>query len=104
FRSHPLYFEEEQFLLLEGKVQKKEKSVQFIAEKAKPLNKIKMGRKQPHKQTLYLKIDKKHQRSEVMVQVKESLWKFQGNADVILYYEQEKKTLRLPKSFQVNPS
>lgn len=102
-RNSP-YFEKDQFLLVEGSVQKEEQTVKLIAEKAIPLDQIKNHRQNKRKQTLYLRFEPHHQQSETMEEVKKLLQRFRGNVEVILYYEHEKKTLRLPESFNVNPS
>jgi DNA polymerase-3 subunit alpha len=104
YNRNPLYFEKDQFLLVEGSLQKEEQTVKLIADKAIPLEQIKNHQRSNRKETLYIKFELRHQRPETMEKVKELLQRFRGNTEVILYYEHEKKTLRLPASFNVNPS
>ncbi|HEU5138625.1 MAG TPA: DNA polymerase III subunit alpha [Bacillales bacterium] len=105
YNRNPLYFEEEQFLLLEGTVQKEESSLKLIAEKVMPLDQIGSKKKEkPSKQTLFLKVEKRHRQHGTMADVKELLQKFHGNVEVILYYSDENKSVRLPESFSVAPS
>ncbi|HEX6922463.1 MAG TPA: DNA polymerase III subunit alpha, partial [Bacillales bacterium] len=106
YNQNPLYFEKEQFLLLEGAIQKEEQSVKLIAEKAIPLDQLANteNRKPTKKQTLFLKVESRHRQESTMSEVKKLLQRFQGHVEVILYYSDENKTIRLPESFNVNPS
>ncbi|HET7578378.1 MAG TPA: DNA polymerase III subunit alpha [Bacillales bacterium] len=105
YSQEPLYFEKEQFLLLEGTIQKKEQAVKLITEKAMPLDQISKSRpKAMERGTLYLKIEERHRKSGAMNEVKELLQRFHGETDVILHYKDQKKTMRLPESFRVHPS
>lgn len=104
YKLHPLYFEEEQFLLVEGTVQRREQAVKLIANKAIPLEEIQTDSSTRRHPVLYLKINEQQQQQKTMAELKKLLRRFHGNAEVILYYEQDQKTLRLPSSLSVNPS
>lgn len=106
YDRNPLYFEKEQLLFLEGTVQKDGETVKILAEKAIPLSEMKASghRNARKKKALYLKLEKRHRETGLAAEVKKVLERFHGEIDVILYYEDEKKTLRLPEAFRVNPS
>ncbi|HET7658599.1 MAG TPA: DNA polymerase III subunit alpha, partial [Bacillales bacterium] len=105
YESQPLYFEKEQFLLLEGSVQKEDRQTRLIAEKAMPLDKVKTTRKNNESRgKLYLKIEKQHRQKETLEEMRKVLQQFHGNAEVIVHYVDEKKTLKLPETFHVKPT
>ncbi|HEX7064941.1 MAG TPA: DNA polymerase III subunit alpha [Bacillales bacterium] len=105
YNRNPLYFEKEQFLLIEGAVQKEESSLKLIAEKAMPLDQIgSKERKKSPGQMLFLKVESHHRQEGTMAEVKDLLQEFHGDVEVILHYSDENKTLRLPESFNVDPS
>lgn len=105
YRSEPTYFEKDQFLLLEGTVQKESGSVKLIAEKAIPLEKVKPVKKEkPNNGTLFIKIDHEHRQAETLAEMKRLLQCHHGSVQVVVHYVDEKKTLRLPDSLRVNPT
>src|SRR5699024_1830928 len=104
YKQHPLYFEKEQCLLVEGKVQKRGQSTHLIANKAIPLDQINMKHTRVKSPILYLKNDEHHQQSDVVVKVNRLLKRYRGNVPVILYYVNEIERLHLPEAFQVNPA
>lgn len=104
YKETPLYFDEGQFLLVEGTVQKQAQDIKLIAQKAKPLEQFHDHRGKEGQSVLYVKIDERQQHTQAVTEVKRLLQRFNGAAKVILYYEGDNKTIRLPDSLRVNPT
>ncbi|MCF6138209.1 DNA polymerase III subunit alpha [Pseudalkalibacillus berkeleyi] len=99
YKQNPELYQEGNLLLLEGNVEQSE-DIKFIVEKAVNLSTLSTREKN---QNLYLKIESSKQEQGVMHQIKEIVLRYPGNADVILYYEHNKKVVRLSKEFSIDP-
>lgn len=105
YSRDPMLFQKDEFLLIEGTVQRKDGSVKLIAEKALRLNDLKKAKASPRRNAvLYLKVEKEHKQSDALVQVKKLLQQNPGTVEVILFYEEEQKPIRLPDKYRVSPS
>jgi DNA polymerase-3 subunit alpha len=106
YGSEPLLFQKDRFLFIKGSVQKKDSASQLIAEKAMRLDELKQPRSSAsaRKPVLYLKIEKHHQQTNTLIQLKKLLQQYPGNVGVILYYEEERQPVRLPDKYRVNAS
>ncbi|HET7615557.1 MAG TPA: OB-fold nucleic acid binding domain-containing protein, partial [Bacillales bacterium] len=113
FGRHPTYFEQDRFLLVEGAFQKEEQSANLIARKAVLLDDVHVaggnrseGRNRPagDSGSLFLKIETGRRHPDSMRQLKNVLQRYKGNTQVLVYYEDEGKTLQLPETFNVDPT
>jgi DNA polymerase III subunit alpha len=86
-----------EILLLEGKIEVRQAAIHFIIKKVIPLDEL-------DKPTLYLKIRPDHIHSGKMAKLKTILEHHHGYVPVVLYYEKERKTVKLSDEYQVNAS
>jgi DNA polymerase-3 subunit alpha len=101
YKQNTEMYQEGKLLLLEGNVEKSDE-VKFIVEKAADLPSV-AASSSKKKQDLYLKINSTQQEQGVLHQIKNIVLQYPGNTDVILYYEQDKKIVRLSEEFSIDP-
>ncbi|MGM7702314.1 DNA polymerase III subunit alpha [Pseudalkalibacillus sp. Hm43] len=101
YKQQPELYQEGSLLLLEGNVEKSD-DVKFIVEKAASLQTV-TSNQSNQKRDLYLKIEASQQDKGVLHQIKNIVLDYPGTTDVILYYEQSKKIVRLSEEFSIDP-
>ncbi len=101
YKQQPELYQEGNLLLLEGNVEKSD-NVKFIVEKAADLQTV-ANNQSNQKRDLYLKIEASQQDQGVLHQIKNIVLQYPGTTDVILYYEQSKKIVRLSEEFSIDP-
>ncbi|WP_027410176.1 DNA polymerase III subunit alpha [Anoxybacillus tepidamans] len=84
-------------VLLEGKMEERKTNRQFIIKRVFPLAELR-------EQALYIKISPDHIRYGKLSVLKEALKKYRGHVPVVLYYEKDKKTIKLSEEYHVNAS
>ncbi|WP_349408129.1 DNA polymerase III subunit alpha [Pseudalkalibacillus sp. SCS-8] len=94
-------FQEGRLVFLEGDVEHYE-DTKFIVGKAADLQSLNAATDRK-RQELYLKIESSKQDQGVLHQIKNIVLQYPGNTDVILYYEQDKKIVRLSEDFCIDP-
>ncbi|WP_017726599.1 DNA polymerase III subunit alpha [Halalkalibacterium ligniniphilum] len=90
---------EGELFFIEGKLDESRDKPQIVAQRITPLSKL--VKPSPH--ILYLRIPSKDD-FNFLEEVRSVLKEFHGTTPVILYYESEKKTIRLSKEFHIDPS
>jgi DNA polymerase III subunit alpha len=90
-------------LLIEGKIDVRDGKQQFVIQNARSMKETIEGL-QGQKGTLYLKIGKEKETSHLLNELKEIMKKFQGNVDVVLFYEKTERSIRLGPSDRIDPS
>ncbi|AZB43915.1 DNA polymerase III subunit alpha [Bacillus sp. FJAT-42376] len=85
------WIQEGSLLLAEGKAERRDDTIQFILQKAEPLQKVKNN----VPATLFLKIESSDRNPERMSQLKAILNRNKGHSPVYLYYPEDKKTIQL---------
>ncbi|WP_221566379.1 DNA polymerase III subunit alpha [Alkalihalobacillus sp. TS-13] len=89
-------------LLVEGKVEPSD-GLKIIIDKAADLQTLsKPNDKKIH--SLFLKVEPSQQERGVLHDIKKIVLQYPGNTDVILYYEQDRKTVKLSKEFSIDPT
>ncbi|HET7627795.1 MAG TPA: DNA polymerase III subunit alpha [Bacillales bacterium] len=100
--------DEDRFLLVEGTCQDDRQSRSLIAERIVPLEQLPAqgGDESESKRvgSLFLKIDGRHRETAFLNRIKKVLQRFRGEVPVIVYYADEKKTIKLPETFNVDAS
>lgn len=88
-------------VLLEGKFESRNNSVQFIVQDAKTMEELKEAYT-PH--VLFIKIEPKFENPNNLFTLKQLLSRYPGDTEVVMYYEENQKTIKLPKNFHVTPT
>ncbi len=90
-------------VLINGKMEEREGKRQLIIQAVEDVKAaIKKMENQPP--TLYLKIDKEKENTEILHALKNIFKQNDGHSQVIIYYESTQKTLRLGEEDMVNPT
>ncbi|WLD92356.1 DNA polymerase III subunit alpha [Alkalihalobacillus sp. AL-G] len=103
YRAYRDCFEEGKLLLLEGNVETKD-TQKLIVEKAVDLHTLSLPQQKEEnsKANLFLRIDTTKHGEGVLHSIHKIVLQYPGNTDVILYYEQSGKTLRLSKQYNID--
>ncbi|KAA0549130.1 DNA polymerase III subunit alpha [Bacillus sp. BGMRC 2118] len=88
-------------VLLEGKFETRNNSVQFVVQEAKTMDELKESYVE---HILFIKIEPKYENSETLFTLKQLLSQHHGDTEVVMYYEENQKTIKLPKNFFVTPT
>ncbi|MBM7701225.1 DNA polymerase III subunit alpha [Metabacillus iocasae] len=86
-------------LAVKGKVEDRDNRKQLVIQHVQFAQELKETLRH---EELYLKIEQKHQTTNMLRQIRQLLSAYNGNTPVILYYEDEKRMLRLPNEYAVN--
>lgn len=98
FRKLSPLLEEGTMLYVEGRVEIRNDSSQIIVQEAALLEEMDVKRKE----SVYIRVKEENHTQELLEQVKRVLSMHRGEADVYLYYEKQKKTMRLPDAYKVH--
>lgn len=98
FRKLSPLLEEGTMLYVEGRVEVRNDSSQIIVQEAALLEEMDVKRKE----SVYIRVKEENHTQELLEQVKRVLSMHSGEADVYLYYEKQKKTMRLPNAYKVH--
>ncbi|MBS4748274.1 MULTISPECIES: DNA polymerase III subunit alpha [Bacillus] len=98
FRKLSPLLEEGAMLYVEGRIDVRNESSQIIVQEAVLLEE--MGSKR--KESVYIRVKEENHTQELLEQVKRVISMHSGEADVYLYYEKQKKTMRLPDAYKVH--
>ncbi|MFY0329834.1 DNA polymerase III subunit alpha [Bacillus sp. YIM B13410] len=98
FRKLSPLLEEGAMLYVEGRIDVRNESSQIIVQEAVLLEE--MGSKR--KESVYIRVKEENHTQELLEQVKRVISMHRGAADVYLYYEKQKKTMRLPDAYKVH--
>ncbi|WP_070120530.1 DNA polymerase III subunit alpha [Bacillus marinisedimentorum] len=107
YGPHVWMLKKEQLLYMEGKTEKRGDRLQFIMQKASLLEELPeapQAAKAVRKNTLFLKVDREAAADGRLHDVKEILKEYPGQTEVVVYYEEEKKTMKLSDEWKVVPS
>ncbi|MBD8068958.1 DNA polymerase III subunit alpha [Bacillus sp. PS06] len=91
-----------EILFLEGTVEQRESRLQFIVKAVKTFEEVEGISKSKLNTKLFLKIEGKHQQDDVLNQLKEILKQHNGTTEVVIYYENNQKTIALQREFWVS--
>ncbi|WP_110114100.1 DNA polymerase III subunit alpha [Bacillus sp. CGMCC 1.16541] len=86
-------------LLIRGKLEDRDYRKQFVIQHVQAADQIK---EMSQKAELYVKIEQKHKTPTTLRQIRQLLSAYNGSVPVILYYEDEKRMLRLPNEYAIN--
>ncbi|HWO97334.1 MAG TPA: DNA polymerase III subunit alpha [Bacillus sp. (in: firmicutes)] len=89
-------------LLLQGKTESRDGQLQFIIQDVKKVQSSKEIQN-TEANVLYLKIEEKHKQQGQLQRIQRILTSYKGSVPVIIYYEDEKKTVKLPEAYYVQP-
>ncbi len=87
-----------QFLYVDGVGQKRNDQTNIIISRAMKLSDVQPKKE---KKTLFLKVEPHHK--SMLSEVKEVLRNYEGDAEVVVYYSETDKTVKLGKEWLVNP-
>lgn len=90
-------------VIIEGKIEIREESKQFIIQSALDARKVIENMEKPAA-TLYLKIEKEKETAPLLAKLKELIKKHKGSTAVVLFYESKERTIRLGEDNRVDPS
>lgn len=91
-----------EILLLHGKTESRGGQLQFIIQDVKKIQNSK-EMQDGEANVLYLKIEEKHKQHGQLQRIQRILTSYKGNVPVIIYYEDEKKMVKLPEAYYVQP-
>lgn len=97
YRRYQSFLKKGEVVLLEGKIEVRNKNVQFTIKKVLASDEL-------HEQVLYVKVVSDHMRTGKLAALKQTLQNYHGHIPVVLYYEQERKTVKLSEEYHVNAS
>jgi DNA polymerase-3 subunit alpha len=87
-------------VLLEGKVELRNGEPQLVVQSAKSMEELKESHSD---QQLFVKISSENENSETLLKLKQLFSQYHGDTEVVLYYEDHQKTIKLPRNFHINP-
>ncbi|MCU9614195.1 DNA polymerase III subunit alpha [Caldibacillus lycopersici] len=87
-----------EIVFLTGHMESRNGKEQFVIQDVQSLSVLK---EQAGDVRIYLRIDDNHQTNSLLVQLKTIIKKYSGNTPVILYYENQNRTVQLAKDFWV---
>ncbi|MCA1057759.1 DNA polymerase III subunit alpha [Rossellomorea aquimaris] len=103
YRNHMPQLKEGNILLFGGNVEERNDKLQFIVNQLETLEDV-QARVKESSQKLYLKISVDQDQELCMEGIQQVIRDFRGKNPVIVYYEQEKKSVRLPDHQCIRPS
>ncbi|MGE6628905.1 DNA polymerase III subunit alpha [Bacillus sp. NPDC077027] len=98
FRKLSPLFEEGRLLYVEGRMDFRNDSSQIIVQDAVLLEEMNTKRQE----AVYIRVKEQHHSQDLLEQVKRIISEHRGDADVYLYYEKQKKTIKLPDAYKVH--
>ncbi|MFC3883219.1 DNA polymerase III subunit alpha [Bacillus songklensis] len=103
YQPHQTLLTQGEVLLLQGKVERREGQLQFVIQEAKKVpNSQELAQEAAN--VLYLKIEEQHKYRGCLPHIQHILASHKGNVPVIMYYEDEKRTVKLPEMYNVHPA
>ncbi|MCF6408756.1 DNA polymerase III subunit alpha [Pseudalkalibacillus salsuginis] len=102
YQKNPDLYQEGRLLFVEGKVENSE-GLKVIIEKAADIQMLPNPGEKKNR-SLFLKVEPSQQESGVLHHIKKIVLQYPGNTDVILYYEQRRKTVKLSNEFCIDPT
>ncbi|PFA69107.1 DNA polymerase III subunit alpha [Bacillus sp. AFS015802] len=103
YRNHMPLLKEGNILLFGGNVEDRNDKLQFIVNQLETMEDV-QARVKESSQKLYLKIAVDQDEEACMERIHETIKRFIGKNPVIVYYEQEKKSVRLSDHLRISPS
>ncbi len=98
YREFKSQFQVGKVLLLEGKMDVRNGSPQLVVQKVKSIETLKEN---DEVQKLFLRIESVNDKKEILSKLKIQLSQYPGNTEVVLYYVENQKTIKLPKEFHI---
>ncbi|MDZ5472495.1 DNA polymerase III subunit alpha [Bacillus sp. 31A1R] len=90
-------------IMLSGKIDIRDGKGQFIVQNARDMKEVTEDLKH-NRGTLYIKIETNEGKNDQLKKLKTLLQKYHGNVSVVLYYEQEDRSVKLRKEDWINPT
>ncbi len=107
YGPHVWMLKKEQLLYMEGKTEKRNDRLQFILQKVSLLEEMpepEKPAKAGRRGTLFLKVGREAAADGRLHDVKKILKEYPGQTEVVVYYEEDKKTMKLSDEWEVEPS
>lgn len=101
FQQYSQWLKKGEILLIQGKVEEREQQLQLIINE---VTSIKGLKEQTAFEKLYLKVEKSHQETGKLHQIKAILKQYPGTTAVYIYYAEDHKTVMLPKEWSAKLS
>ncbi|MEH7108176.1 DNA polymerase III subunit alpha [Bacillus sp. JJ1764] len=101
YKRYSLLLEQGSFVVISGKLEERDGKSQLIIKHAVDMEQWLKVKKQP---VLYLKLTEKHQDDSTLHQLNIILDQNKGEAGVVLHFEVTRKTVRLAKEKNINPT
>lgn len=103
YRRNLLEVDQGQKVVMEGKTEERDGTLQFIVQKLTGIDQWLQGKKSNYA-TLYLRIPQEKQDSSHLKQLQDSFLKNKGKTMVVLHYQNTGKTVKLARDFAINPT
>ncbi|WP_246941164.1 DNA polymerase III subunit alpha [Bacillus pinisoli] len=100
YREYHTHLTVGSLLLLSGKVDVRNGEPQFIVQKVQTMEELKGTYRE---KSLFIKIEPGLENQNKLEELKQLFTEYHGNTEVVLYYVETKKTIRLPQPYHVNP-
>ncbi|WP_456278020.1 DNA polymerase III subunit alpha [Bacillus sp. AK128] len=100
YREFQLLFKVGNVLLLSGKIDVRNGQPQFIIQKAVSMEELKQNFQE---QALFIKIEPEFENQHKLEELKQLFTEYHGHTEVVLYYVESKKSIRLPKGYHIQP-
>ena len=103
YKHNMTHLKEGNILLFSGNVENRNDKQQVIVNQLETMEDV-QSRVKEKKQILYLKIESGQDGDACMQQIHHAIKRFNGQTNVIVYYERDKKSVQLPDHLRVSPS
>ncbi|MFZ3590709.1 DNA polymerase III subunit alpha [Bacillus sp. DJP31] len=100
YREFQSCFQVGNVLLLEGKMDLRNGEPQLIVQKVKSMEVLKENHVD---QKLFVKIEPNDENQETLSQLKHLFSQYHGDTEVVLYYVESQKSIKLPKEYHIDP-
>ncbi|WP_449621467.1 DNA polymerase III subunit alpha [Robertmurraya sp. Marseille-Q9965] len=103
FKRFMLLLQKGNIVFIEGKIDLRDGKKQFVIQNVQEV-KTAIDAVKTQEGTLYVRIEKERETSDLLNRLKELLKEYKGNVNVVLFYEKNERTIRLGKEDRITPS
>ncbi|TKC15784.1 DNA polymerase III subunit alpha [Robertmurraya kyonggiensis] len=103
FKRFMLLLQKGNIVFIEGKIDFRDGKKQFVIQNVQDVNTA-VDKVKNQQGTLYVRIEKERESSDLLNRLKELLKDYKGNVSVVLFYEKNERTIRLGKEDRITPS
>lgn len=103
YRKQMVLLQKGNILLIEGKVEERNGKTQLIIQQAADIKSVVEGISNRKHEILYIKIEEKRETPLLLQRLQAIIRTYKGSVDVVLFYEKNKRTIRLGADDRIDP-